>query len=295
MRAVVVRKGRGPAIEEVTDPMVGERDVVVDVRFASVNPGDLMVAGGSAQELFGLPDVVGVGYEFSGAVRAVGADVSDLRPGDRVAGAAFDLAAPTRAHADRVVVDRNSLDPIPAGLGDEPAATIGMNGLTAWQALDLLGEPRGDLLVTGAAGALGGYVVRLAAERGWQVHGLARGADREFVIASGARTLLTEIDPGRYPAVLDAAALQAVALAAVADGGRFVGVLPPMPVASERGIEVSTVSVRPDRAVLGDLLARAARGELTTRVAGTVDLQEALTAYEKVAAGGHRGRWLLEP
>ena len=55
-----------------------------------------------------------------------------------------------------------------------------LNGLAAAQLLDLLGDPRADgdrLLVTGAAGAVGGDVAALAPDRGWRVTGLARSED----------------------------------------------------------------------------------------------------------------------
>ena len=50
-----------------------------------------------------------------------------------------------------------------------------------------------------------------------------------------------------------------------------------------------------DGALLAELLDRSASGELAVRVAGTVPLDEAATAYAKVAGGGQRGRWLLIP
>ena len=49
------------------------------------------------------------------------------------------------------------------------------------------------------------------------------------------------------------------------------------------------------RVVLADLLGLAARGTLEARVAGRVPLREAAPAYDKVAGGGQRGRWLLVP
>jgi NADPH:quinone reductase-like Zn-dependent oxidoreductase len=63
----------------------------------------------------------------------------------------------------------------------------------------------------------------------------------------------------------------------------------------ERGIEIDIVEVEPDGARLAELLALAASGVLELRVAGRVPLAEAATAYDKVAAGGQRGRWLLVP
>jgi D-arabinose 1-dehydrogenase-like Zn-dependent alcohol dehydrogenase len=64
---------------------------------------------------------------------------------------------------------------------------------------------------------------------------------------------------------------------------------------SERGIEIGIMSVEPDGARLATLLALAVSGVLEVRVAGRVPLKEAATAYDKVAGGGQRGRWLLVP
>jgi D-arabinose 1-dehydrogenase-like Zn-dependent alcohol dehydrogenase len=85
------------------------------------------------------------------------------------------------------------------------------------------------------------------------------------------------------------------ALTAVRDGGSFVGVAPASPVAAERGIAVRTLNVEPDSAALAELLGLAAEGTLELRVAGRVPLREAAKAYDEVARGGQRGRWLLVP
>src|SRR5690606_9259773 len=107
------------------------------------------------------------------------------------------------------------------------ASTVPLNAQAAAQIVELLGEAAEDgnrLLVTGAAGADGAYVVSLAQERGWKVTGLARPADEEFVRSLGA-ALIASPEPG-WDAVVDAAVLQGQALALVRDGGIFVGMQP---------------------------------------------------------------------
>ncbi|KIF01739.1 NADPH:quinone reductase, partial [Streptomyces sp. RSD-27] len=96
----------------------------------------------------------------------------------------------------------------------------------AARALDLLGLAPGDsVLVTGAAGSVGGLAVQLAARAGLVVTALAGEGDEELVRSLGA----TEFVPrGSAPAaqvdgVLDAAVLGAPALASVRDGGAYVG------------------------------------------------------------------------
>jgi hypothetical protein len=86
-----------------------------------------------------------------------------------------------------------------------------------------------------------------------------------------------------------------VPLASVSDGGSFVGVAPGAAVAAERGIAVRTVTVEPDSEAIAGLLGLAAQGALAVRLAGRVPLREAGKAYDRVAGGGQRGRWLLIP
>ena len=135
----------------------------------------------------------------------------------------------------------------------------------------------------------------LAASAGWRVTGLARAHDEAWVRGAGAHGFVTAVEPAAYDAVLDTAVLGPEAVAAVRDGGHYIGVMPAAPPASERDVTVTAVLVHADGSQLADLLALTAKGELEARVAGTVPLDQGGSAYEKVAAGGQRGRWLLVP
>ncbi|WP_344100599.1 alcohol dehydrogenase catalytic domain-containing protein [Myceligenerans crystallogenes] len=310
MRVLTAEQGNDtPFVTDVAPPPLGPGDLRIRVAAAAINPADLFVTSGAGRTVFGLPPTVGLGWDAAGTVTETGADVTDFAVGDEVAVLHHDLAARVRAHAESLVVPASSSARIPDGLGLEGAATLPLNALTARQALDLLGPADGrTLLVTGAAGAVGGFAVALAVQEGWRVTGLGRSADAAFITragsaagsaagsSAGAAEAVTGI-PGRaaFDAVLDAAALREAALAAVRDGGAYVGVLPPRPVPSERGITTQDVGVRPDGATLAGLLRLAAAGVLEPRVAGTAPLDEAAAAYAKVAAGGQRGRWLLIP
>lgn len=281
-----------PTLEDLPEPTPGPGEVLVEVRAATINPADPFVLSGVAGEAFGLPDSVGLGYDVAGTVAAVGPEVTQWSAGDRVVGLHDDLTAPTRGQADRAVLPASALAAIGDGIDDVAAATVPLNALTARQGLDLLGTPDGrTLLVTGAAGGVGGYAIALAAREGWKVLALARESDRDFVTGAGA-DLVTELPVGTVDAVLDAAALQEDALAAIVDGGDFVGVLPPVPVTSQRGIRVQAVLVVADGDALAGLMRLTATGVLPTRVTATYLLTEASAAYRRFAQGG-RGRVVL--
>jgi len=297
-RAAVVRTPSGPeSIEMVDVPVVepGPGQVRVEIAGAAVNPVDLALAAGFFHEL-GLVDQpahTGLGWDFAGTVTAAGPGV-DLPVGSRVAGlvAGFDRAVGT--YAEQLVVAAGDTALVPDGLDLTTAATVPLNGLAAAQVVDLLGDGRGrNLLVTGAAGALGGYAVPLAQDRGWRVTGLARTEDEEFVRSLGG-DFTARATPG-WDAVADAAVLQEQGVALVRDGGLFVGVRPGAGPAEERGITVRVLVSEPDGARLAQLLEATASGHLPARVHAVVPLDQAAAAHRAVAKGGVRGRYVLHP
>ena len=299
-RTAVVRTPGGPDSIEIIDvPVVdpGPREVRVRIAAAPVNPVDLAVAGGffHGMGLIGQPDRTGLGWDFAGAVVATGRGV-DLAAGTRVAGLVAGFDRDFGTYAEQLLVPASDIAVVPSGLGLVAASTVPLNGLAAAQIADLLGDAPADanrLLVTGAAGAVGGYVASLARDRGWQVTGLARAEDEEFVRGLGAG-FTTHAEPG-WDAVADGAVLQERGLALVRDGGAFVGVQPGAEPATERGITVAALVVHPDGPRLGGLLARTASGELPARVHEVVPLDRVADAHRAVAKGGVRGRYVLRP
>jgi NADPH:quinone reductase-like Zn-dependent oxidoreductase len=226
-RTAVVRTPGGPDSIEIIDvPAVapGPGQVLVKIAGAAVNPVDLAVAAGVFHGL-GLihqPDHTGLGWEFAGTVIAAGPGV-DVPLGTRVAGLVAGFDRDFGTYAEQLVVPASDSAPVPDGLDLTTAATVPLNGLAAAQLVDLLGDGGGQsLLVTGAAGAVGGYVIPLAQDRGWRTTGLARATDEKFVRGLGA-DFTTEATPG-WDAVADGAVLQERGVALVRDGGLFVGV-----------------------------------------------------------------------
>jgi NADPH:quinone reductase-like Zn-dependent oxidoreductase len=299
-RAAVVRTPGGPGSIEIIDVPVAEPgpgEIRVQIAAAPVNPVDLSVASGAlhAIGLISQPDHTGLGWDFAGTVVATGTG-TDLAAGSRVAGLVGGFDRDFGTYAEQLVVPAADVAVLPEGLDLIAASTVPLNALTAAQVVDLLGDAPAAgnrLLVTGAAGAVGGYVTSLARDRGWQVTGLARAEDEEFVRGLGAG-FTTRAEPG-WDAVADGAVLQEHALALVRDGGVFVGVQPSAKLATERGITVEAVAVHPDGQRLAGLLARTASGELPARVHAVMPLAQVADAHRAVAKGGLRGRYVLTP
>ncbi|PWH06075.1 alcohol dehydrogenase [Brachybacterium endophyticum] len=298
MRAVVAPpEAAVPQVAEVPDPAPGPGEVLIRVGAASVNPADLAVVSGAVREAFGLSGTVGLGWDAAGTVEALGDGVEDLHVGDRVAGIDAAPPAPTRAQAELIALDRSAVARIPEGLGLLEAGTVPLNVLTADAALDALEQAAGPaagrrLLITGAAGAVGGYALDLARERGWEVDGLARPSDAEFVERTGAR-LVGSIEPGAYVGVLDAANLHDDALAALGAGGVLVGLTGPWRESTPEGVTAVFANTSTDGDRLGELLERSLTEAFAPRIAQVLDLEDAAQAYRTAQESGSRGRVVL--
>ena len=289
---------------DVPVPAPGSRDVLVRVEAATINYVDRFVTSGAVHQLGVITHdrPVGLGWDAVGRVESVGPDVRTVSVGDRVAGVRVADDTIYGAIADYVTFPEADVAPVPDSLTSTEAVSIGMNALTAAQALGLFGDAGGrTLLVTGAAGGLGGLAIEQAIAAGWTVTGLARESDREFVESRKAR-LVTELDGTTYDAVLDAAPLQFddqllndVLLPAVAPGGTFCSVLGLFPVPEVPHASAFAVEVTPDGPALASLLQRAAARELTARIAGTVPLERAGGTLHAAFGGGVRGRWVVQP
>lgn len=310
MRAVVVRSFGGPEVLEVAEvpvPRVGPGQVRIRVEAAAVNPVDVATRAGAlaGAGLMTGGDQVGIGWDVAGVVDAVGAGVTAFAAGDRVVGLSDRLDLPTKAQAEQVVLDAEAVAPAP-GAHLVAAATLPLNGLTAAQALDLLGlAPGQTVLVTGAAGAVGGFAVELAVARGLRVVAAASDGDEELVRGLGASVFVPrstalaeavrEAVPGGVDGALDAAVVGLPALDAVRGGGAFVPAIAGAAPVPLRGIRVMKVLVRADGVGLRELSAMVARGQLTLRVADTLPLTEVAEAHRRLEKGGVRGRLVLVP
>ncbi|MFG2003877.1 NADP-dependent oxidoreductase [Spirillospora sp. NPDC048911] len=302
MRVVGFTSFGDPSVLSVADvplPEPGKGQVRIRVQAATVNPGDIAVRSGAFGPMLPEGPRYVLGWDVAGTVDA---GTAGFAQGDHVVGVSDWLETKRGTHAEFVVLDAAAIAPAPAGVDLVEAATFPVNSLTADQALDLLGLAEGQtLVVTGAAGAVGGYAVELARLRGLDVVGIGSVQDEAFITGLGATFLPRSEDPARVlrevkvDGLLDAAVIGAPALAAVRDGGAYVSVLPPATPPAERGIRVETVLVRSDGARLRELVALVEQGRLTLRLAQTFTFDQAAQAHELLAKGGVRGRIVLVP
>jgi NADPH:quinone reductase len=303
MRALVVESFTGPdgvTVREVPDPSPAEPgSVLVEVKAAALGSWDIGTSYGGFAGMGGataLPQVIG--WDFAG----VRADT-----GERVAGFVAQPWAGVGTAAPRAVVPEGVLAPVPDGLSDEAAATLAVTALTARLALDTAGQPRGgNLLVIGAAGAVGAVVVALAAAQGLVVAGSAGPEDADRIRAAGGVPLDRHRDLAEQyaaaglispDAVIDFVGGEAgsAAMELLQDGAGFVSATPNSVPPAVRGIQPHVISVQSDGGRLAALLPRFASGELPVPRFEAVPLAESAEAFRRLAAGRTRGKVVVVP
>jgi NADPH:quinone reductase-like Zn-dependent oxidoreductase len=181
-------------LRDVDDPVPSESEVLVRVRAASVNRGDLdgLKPKPSFVRLFmGLraPRSHEVGIDAAGMVEAVGPGVTRFKPGDEVMTDLF-AAGKFGAFAEYVCAREKAFEPIPAGLSFEEAATLPHSAILALQGMRLRNgrtfKPGDKVLIDGASGNVGPFAVQIAKAMGAEVTGVARGDKLDFVRSLGA-------------------------------------------------------------------------------------------------------------
>jgi NADPH:quinone reductase-like Zn-dependent oxidoreductase len=249
-----------------------------------------------------------LGVEASGVVTALGDRVSARSVGDAV----MTHPVPLRDQgtwSEQLIAAGDVLALKPAGISWEEAAVFPVPALTAEQALGEVIVPgaRGWLLVHGAGGVTGGFVVALARLRGVRVIATAGPRSAERLASLGVEAVLDyhddrwpqEVRPltqgvGVSAAVNAAPGGESETLSTVAEGGRLATLTgaPPSP---ERGVSIADVSVRADGEQLQQLARPLADGALPVAIGGAYEFARAPEALTLVTHGGAGGAIVLSP
>ena len=135
--------------EDVPTPVAGPGEVLVKIEASGLNPVDLYVRQGYLAKNIPLQFPAIIGLDAAGTVAAVGAGVEGLVVGDRVVAK---LPIGSRgAHAEFAVTTPDRLAHLANTVSFEAGATIGLAGLTARQAVDVLNVKAGEHVLVGAA------------------------------------------------------------------------------------------------------------------------------------------------
>lgn len=300
----VLTQLEGPVPEAPSDA------VVVEVRAAGVNPVDSKVRSGRRGTL-DFSEPAGIGADAAGVVVAVGEGVDGVQEGDEVI-----VHGASGTYASHVVVKPAKLLPMPAGLGFEEAAALGIPAGTAYQVLRSLGLREGEtLLLHAGSGAVGLAAIQFAREWGAKVVATASPENHERLRRLGAVPVaygpglldrLRIASPEGYDVALDGAgtdeAIEAC-LELVPDHSRIATIVR-MADADALGIRTWSSAIPstmgPEELRLrAEGVAEAARlaaeGRFHVEIASRYPLAEAADAQRESETGHPRGKIVLIP
>jgi len=302
IRQVVISDFGGPdklRIVTTQPPVVAPNGVLVRVRAAGINPLELRIfSRGPQAELYGVQPPCGNGVDFAGVVEATGNAVTSLRRGDKVFGGVRMFA-----QADEIVIRPEEALPIPDGLQFETAACLFTSGRAALGSVasQEIG-PKDIVLVSGASGPVGSLAVQLVTERGAQVFAVTRAADVDFIRSLGAVPIVGGADlvadirralPGQLTTVLDYQGREVIDAAfALGVPPHRINTIAAKTYRVAEGIRTTHVGTTDNDALL-DLARAIAAGRIVFRVARVRPLEEIVSAYQELSAGGVRGKIVL--
>ncbi len=311
MRAVVIRD-QEIFVEQRPDPVPGAGEVLVRVRAAGLNGGDMMQRRGLYPAPPGSPHDI-PGMEFAGEVAALGPGAERFAKGDTVM-----AVVGGGAQAELCVAHERVLMPVPADVELLAAGGLPEVFTTAHDALFTQAQlrPGERLLVHGGAGGVGTAAIQLARASGARVTATVRDRRlRETVAELGAEVIAPEgfAEHGPFAVVLELVGAPNMPdnLVALATGGRIAvigvsaGVMSELNLLALMGkrarLHGSTLRARPleekalaARALEREVLPLFATGALTVPLAATFPLEQAADAYEHFAAGGKLGKIALD-
>lgn len=167
MRAISISQYGGPEVLKIADVQIkkpNEKQALIRVKMAGVNFIDIYQRRGTYPVK--LPFVPGL--EGSGIVEAIGKDVKNVKPGDRVA-----YVHEPGSYAEQVLVNAEHLIPLPSDLSFEQGAAFPLQGMTAHYLLHEFRKikPNDTVLIHAAAGGMGLLLVQWAKHLGARVLG----------------------------------------------------------------------------------------------------------------------------
>lgn len=291
------------SVRDVDMPRPGDGEVLVQVRAAGINPGEVIIRSGALHERLPATFPSGEGSDLAGTVLETGPGVEDFRSGDAVLGFSWTRSS----HATHTVVPATQLVRKPDALPWEVAGALYVAGTSAFAAVRAVDPGPGDVVaVSGATGGVGTLVVQLLVRRGVTVLGIASRSSAEWLTAHGAipvaygeglRERLRAAAPAGIDAFIDLFGPEYVRLAA--DLG-----LPPdrietivvSPAAVELGVRMEgsgVVSAPAD--VLRDLADLLASGVIELPIAATYPLDRVVDAFERLERRHTLGKIVLVP
>lgn len=291
-------------VRDVPRPAPGAGEAVVEVKAAGINPGEAMIRKGALHERWPATFPSGQGSDLAGVVAGIGSGVDSFAVGDEVLGFTNRRAS----HAQFVVVPAGQLTAKPPAVSWDAAGALFVAGTTAYAAIRAVDLKAGDTVaVAGAAGGVGAIAVQLARRAGATVIGIAGPANDAWLRSHGvipvnygdglADRLKAAAAPKGIDAFLDFFGGGYVELAVTGLGvaPQRVDTIIDFAAVGKFGVKAAGTSEAAEAAVLAELAALIARGELEVPIAAAFPLDAVRDAYRQLEQRHTRGKIVLRP
>jgi NADPH:quinone reductase-like Zn-dependent oxidoreductase len=286
-------------VDEVPVPEPAQGELLVNVKAASINPGEAKIREGLFHATWPATFPSGEGSDFAGIVTKIGSEVRGFSPGDEVIGFTDRRAS----HAEYVIAEPQNLTDKPAKVPWDVAGSLPIAGTTAYAAVRAVSlKPGETVAVSGAAGGVGSIAVQLATRTGAAVIGIAGRANHGWLTAHGIKPiaygegLADRLREARIDAFIDTHGSGYVKLA-IQLGVRpeRVNTIIDFAAAKEYGVKAEGSAKANSAAVLAELAGLVAAGQLEIPIAATYRLADVRAAFEDLAQGHTRGKIVLLP
>jgi NADPH:quinone reductase-like Zn-dependent oxidoreductase len=303
-------------LKEVAKPDPKEKEVLIKVQAASVTFGDLAAVKGEpfmVRFTLGLrePKYKIPGKDVAGQVEAIGANVTQFKPGDEVFGDLSECG--WGAYAEYVAVPENAIALKPANIPFEQAAAVPESAVVALQGLRDKGQiqPGQKVLIYGASGGIGTFAVQIAKSFETEVTGVCSTRNVEMVRSIGADRVIdyTKEDftqnGGQYDLILATAGYRSIfdykrALKPggnyVATGGSMAQVFQPMllgPWLSGGGVKMSNLAMKPDKKDLAFIKGLIEAGKIVPVIDRSFPLSKLPEALRYYGQGHSQGKVVI--
>ncbi|WP_242207339.1 MULTISPECIES: NADP-dependent oxidoreductase [unclassified Pseudomonas] len=314
-------------IGDVSEPVAGAHDVLIEVHAASVNVLDSKVRSGEFKLILPYSFPLVLGNDCAGVVIEVGAAVKGFKPGDAVYARVPEQRIGT--FAERIAVEQNAVALKPANLSMEQAAGIPLVALTAWQALvDIARLQKGQkVLIHAGSGGVGTIAIQLAKYLGAVVATTTSTANVEWVKALGADVVIDykqqhfEQELRDYDVVLNSLGTDVLenSLKVLKPGGQLISISGPPTAefaktqglawplrqvmrllslsirrkARKHDVRYSFLFMRPDGAQLNDITTLIEAGEIKPVLDRTFAFESTSEALKYVEQGRAKGKVIV--
>ncbi len=289
-------------VRDVDDPKPEAGEVLVEVKAAAINPGEISIREGYLHERWPATFPSGEGTDFAGIVRTAGDGVHDVSAGDEVLGWTEQRAS----QAELVVAPADQVRLKPANLPWEVAGSLFVVGMAGLHSVQAVAPTAGETVVVSAAGGgVGSVAAQLARRTGATVIGLASEPNHAWLrehdivpveYGDGQAERIREASGGVVDAFIDTFGAGYVDLAIE------LGVKPERinsiidyETAGRVGAQTRGTHAGATADELAELAELAAAGELEIPIAATYPLSDVREAFTVLADRKTHGKIVLLP